>query len=135
MRVLRVLAIVSAQVLGKSERFSTLAAAEGLLARVQVLMLVQEAGVLETLAADVAVVGALLRVSPPVILHDGAMPEDHSTLGTRVGLKSSVGSLMNPQSQGRLKALVALQTTERTFQGVCLHVSSDGHSVLKLLAA
>lgn len=133
--VLLMLAHVSTQVLGKSKCFPAVTAAKGLFTCVQILMLVQEAGIVEALTTQAAVIRTLLGVSPSVILHDGAMPEDHPTLGTSKGLESSVGPLMNPQCHSRLKTLVALQTAERIFQGVCLHVGSDGHSILKLLAA
>lgn len=96
-RVLLMLAHVSTQVLGKSKRFPTVTTPKGLFARVQILMLVQEAGILKALATQVAVVRTLLGMSPPVILHDGAMPEDHPTLGTSKGLKGCMGPLMNPQ--------------------------------------
>jgi len=72
-----VLAAVRLHVLGKGKPSATFRAAEGLLAGVQVLMLMEEAAVLEGLATDVAQVRAhVVGVLAPVVFHDGVMFEN-----------------------------------------------------------
>ena len=66
-----VLAAVCLHVLSKGKFFATFRAAEGFLACVQILMLMEEAAVLKSLATDVAHVRAhVVRVLATVVFHD-----------------------------------------------------------------
>ena len=122
--------------MGESELLAAVRALEGLLPRVQELVLVQEAAEFEPLAAS----GALVRppprrMLPPVVLHDGAMAEDQAAFGAFVGLEGGVRPLVDAEGHRTPEALVALLAAERTLQGVRLHVGVDGHLVLELPAA
>lgn len=101
-------------------------------------MLLQEAGILEVLPTDVALVGALcvLCVLTTVVLHDRAVPEHHATLGARVGLEGGMGALVVTQRKYVREALVALLAAEVVgSQGVALHVAGDGDLHAELFAA
>lgn len=131
-----VLPAMRLHVLGEGERFAALAAAEGLLARVQVLVLVEEAAVLEGLAADVAQVRAhLVRVLATVVLHDRVVPEDHVALWALIGLEGGVTSLVLPQGEEVMERLRTLLAAEHVLLGMSGHVLGDGDLHLKVLAA
>lgn len=131
-----VLATVRLHVVRKGKFLATVEAAEGLLARVQVLVLMEEAAVLERLPADVAEVGAHAgRVPPPVILHDGVVSEDQAALGALVRFQGGVAPLVAAQRRAVREGLAALLALEDALLGVDGHVLGDGHLELELLAA
>lgn len=131
-----VLATVRLHVVRKSEFLPTVEAAERLLARVQVLVLMEEAAVLEGLPADVAEVRARVgRVLAPVILHDGVVFEDQAALGTFVRFQGGVATLVAAQRHAVREGLTALLALEDALQGVADHVLRNGHLELELLAA
>ncbi|CAG6015743.1 unnamed protein product, partial [Menidia menidia] len=131
-----VLAAVRLHVLCKSEGFAALGAAEGLLPRVQVLVLVEEAAVLESLPAGVAEVGApAVCVPAAVVLHDGVVLENHAALRALVGFESRVASLVEAQGHGVGEGLAALLAGEGALPGMCHHVLGDRHLELEVLAA
>lgn len=130
------LAAVGLHVLGKGECFATLWAAEGLLASVEILMLMEEAAVLETLPADVAQVRtAAVYVLTAVILHDGVVFENHATLWAFIGFESSVASLVEAQGHAVWESLIALLARKDAFLGMGHHVLGDRHLKLEFLAA
>lgn len=113
-------------VLGKSEFFTALRAAEGLLACVQILMLMQEAAVLEGLTANIALVRPhVLCVLTTVVFHNGVVFEYHATLGAFVGFQGSVTSLVEAQGHTVREVLIALLACKDALQGVGLHVLGD----------
>lgn len=131
-----VLTTVCLHVLGEGKRLATLTAAEGFLACVQVLVLVEEATVLEGLAADVAEVRArMVHVLATVVLHDRVMPKDHATLWALIGLEGSMTSLVLAQGKEIMKRLRALLAPEHVLLGVSGHVLGDGDLHLEILAA
>lgn len=61
-------------------------------------MLLEEAAVLKSLAADVAQVrAAIVDVLAPMVFHDGVVFENHAALWTLVRLESTVGFLVEAQ--------------------------------------
>lgn len=131
-----VLATVRLHVLCKSKFLTAIEAAERLLPRVQVLVLMEEAAVLERLSTDVAEVRAHAgRVLTPVIFHDRVVFEDHATLGAFVGLQGGVAALVAAQRHAVWKGLTALLASEDALLGVDDHVLRNGHLELELLAA
>lgn len=131
-----VLPEVRLHVLGKGKCFAALTAAEGLLACVQVLVLVEEAAVLEGLAADVAQVRArMVRVLATVVLHDRVMPEDHVALWALIGLQGGMTSLVLAQGKEVMERLRALLAPEHVLLGVSGHVLGDGDLHLEVLPA
>lgn len=81
------LAAVRLHVLGKSKFFPTFGAAEGFLPCVQILMLMKEAAVLESLTADVAQVrAAVVGVLATMVFHDGVVFKNHAAFGAFIGL-------------------------------------------------
>ena len=131
-----VLAAVCLHVLGKSKFFATLGAAEGFLASVKILMLMEEAAVLETLPADIAQVRpAVVCVLAAVILHDGVVFENHAALWAFIGFESHVASLVEAQGHGVWESLIALLTCKDAFLGMGHHVFGDRHLKLEFLAA
>lgn len=118
-----VLATVRLHVVCKSKFLPTVEAAERLLTRVQVLVLMEEAAVLERLPADVAEVRAHAgRVLTPVILHDGVVFEDQATLGAFVRFQGSVTTLVAAQRHAVREGLTALLALEDALLGVADHV-------------
>lgn len=131
-----VLPAVRLHVLGEGEHLAALAAAEGLLARVQELVLVEEAAVLEGLAADVAQVRAhAVRVLATVVLHDRVVLEDHVALWALVGLEGGVTPLVLAQGKEVVERLRALLAPEHVLLGVSGHVLGDGDLHLEVLSA
>lgn len=131
-----VLPAVRLHVLGEGEHLAALSAAEGLLARVQELVLVEEAAVLEGLAADVAQVGAhAVRVLATVVLHDRVVLEDHVALWALVGLEGGVTPLVLAQGKEVVERLRALLAPEHVLLGVSGHVLGDGDLHLEVLSA
>lgn len=135
-----VLTAVRLHVLGEGKLFATFGATEGLLSGVQVLVLMQEAAVLESLAADGAHVGAAaVGVLAPVVFHDGVVLENHAALGAFVGFEGRVGFLVEAQSHDVREDLVALLAFEDVIVGarhhVLTHVLCDGRLELEILAA
>lgn len=118
-----VLATVRLHVLCKSKFLTAFGAAERLLTCVQVLVLMEEAAVLESLSADVAEVRARAgRVLTPVIFHDRVVLEDHAALGTFVRFQGGVTSLVVAQRHAVWEGLTALLASEDVLLGMADHV-------------
>lgn len=131
-----VLATVRLHVLCKSKFLPALQAAERLLTRVQVLVLMEEAAVLESLPADVAEVRARAgRVPAPVILHHRVVFEDHPALRTFVRFQGGVAALVVAQRHAVREGLAAFLAFENALLGMADHVLGDGHLELEVLAA
>lgn len=118
-----VLAAVRLHVLRKSKFLPTIEAAERLLTRVQVLVLMEEAAVLERLSTDVAELRAHAgRVLPPVIFHDRVVFEDQATLRAFVRFQGGVTALVAAQRHAVWKGLAALLAIEAALLGMADHV-------------
>lgn len=113
------LAAVCLHVLSKGKFFTAFGAAERFLASVQILMLMEEAAVLEGLTADVAQVRAcVVGVLATVVFHDRVVFENHSTLRAFIGFQSGVTSLVVAQGHGIWEGLTALLASKNALLGV-----------------
>lgn len=108
-----VLAAVCLHVLSEGKFFPAFRAAEGLLACVQILMLMEKAAVLEGLTADVAQVRArVVCVLAAVVFHDGVVFENHAALWAFIGFKCAVTPLVVAQGYTVRESLIALLACE-----------------------
>lgn len=78
------LAKMCSHVLCKSECFATVRAVIRLLATMEILVLMQKTTVFEVLPTDFAHVLPFIHMSAPMVLHNGAMPEDHVAVWTLI---------------------------------------------------
>lgn len=96
----------------------------------------EEAAVLESLAADVAEVrAAVVDMLAPVVFHDGVVFESHATLWTLIWFKSSVGFLVEAQGHDVWESLAALLAFKGALAGMHHHVLGNRYFELEILAA
>lgn len=130
------LAAVRLHVLSKGKFLTAFGAAERLLASVQILVLMEEAAVLEGLTADVAQVRTrVVGVLATVVFHDRVVFENHATFGAFIGFEGGVTSLVVAQGHGVREGLAALLASKNALLGVRQHVLRDRNLKLEVLAA